>query len=278
MPKSGQGRWVRKSGPSSGPQREPEPAALDTGASESAPETSGVLVPSLDTSAARWIEERLWKWSDRGLLVGSVVPEGFAAYARVLHPARRRVEGGGEGERVRWSTVASWTARTVHAEMQFDRVALLAGRNEYPAWGYRPAEGVLPREDCERLASLLHPFTSTPDVCWFGIWEGYGFLDPKRHEGLPRVKTPERTYILYRGPLQAVTAFSWGQTWQSPNLWWPDDRAWCVATEIDLPETYVGGSEAAIDRVVADSQLEALRTRLDARVDIDADTINPPAP
>jgi hypothetical protein len=124
----------------------------------------------------------------------------------------------------------------------------------------------------------LHPSTSTPDVCWFAVWEGYGFLEPKRYEDLPRVKTPERTYILYRGPLQAVTAFSWGQTWQSPNLWWPDDRAWCVATEIDLPETYVGGSEAAIDRIVADSQLEALRTRLNARVDIDADTINSPAP
>jgi len=65
--------------------------------------------------------------------------------------------------------------------------------------------------------------------------------------------------------------------WQSPNLCWPDDRAWCVATEIDLPETYVAGSEDCIERIQADDQLEAMRMGADARVDIDADTLNPPA-
>jgi hypothetical protein len=43
----------------------------------------------------------------------------------------------------------------------------------------------------------------------------------------------------------------------SPNLWWPDDRAWCVASEIDLAWTYVGGTEALINDILANSQLEA---------------------
>ncbi len=170
--------------------------------------------------------------------------------------------------------MASWTGRLVHAEMQFDRIANLAGPNDHPTWGYRPEEGSLPREECEHLVSLLHPFTSTPDVCWFCIWEGYGFLDPQRYAGIPRVRTPERAYLLYRGPIDAATSFHWGLTWQSPNLWWPDDHAWCVATEIDLPSTYVGGSDAYIARLEADGQLETLRTSLEARVDIEGDTLN----
>jgi hypothetical protein len=239
-------------------------------------ETQGRVELMREISAARWIDERLVRWTRDGVYVGSVVPQGFEAYVRILHPAQRNQEDG--GERLRWSTVASWTGRVVHAEMQFDRIANLRGQNDYPPWGYRPQEGLLPRDDCERLASLLQPYTSTPGVCWFCVWEGYGgFFDAKRYRDVGRVTTPERSYLLYRGPLEAVTSFHWDWVWQSPNLWWPDDRAWCVATEIDLPETYVGGSEACIKRILADDQLETLRTRPDARVDINADNLNPPA-
>ena len=161
--------------------------------------------------------------------------------------------------------------------MQFDRIGNLPATNANTPWGSPPQEGLLPREDCERLASVLRPFTSTPGVCWFCIWEGFGgYFEAKRYRDVPRVATPGRSYVLYRGPLDAVTSFEWGWTWQCPNLWWPDDRAWCVATEIDLPETYVGGSKACIERVVADDLLEAMRTRADARVDINADSLNPP--
>ena len=182
------------------------------------------------------------------------------------------------GERVRWSTIASWNGRVVHPEMQFDRIAHLSDPNDVPGWEVAPQEGLLPREDSARLASLLRPCTTTPDVCWFCIWEGIGFLDPQRYRDVPRVSTPGRSYLLYRGPLDAVTSFSWDWLWQSPNLWWPDDRAWCVATEIDLPETYVGGPEACIERILNEDQLEAMRTTLDARVDFDADTLTPPTP
>ena len=46
-------------------------------------------------------------------------------------------------------------------------------------------------------------------------------------------------YLLYSGPLSAVMAFL--EHWShSPNLWWPEDRSWCVATDIDLPSSYIG--------------------------------------
>jgi hypothetical protein len=48
---------------------------------------------------------------------------------------------------------------------------------------------------------------------------------------------------------------TWGQC---PNIWWPADRAWCVASGIDLPWTYVGGPRGLIDAVLADNRIEAL--------------------
>jgi hypothetical protein len=237
-------------------------------------ETQGAVELMRDTSVARWIDERLVRWTRDAVYVGSVVPQGFEAYVRIFHPLGREREG--RVERLRWSTVASWTGRVVHPEMQFDRIANLPKKG-FPAWDYPPQEGLLPREDCERLASLLRPHTSTPDACWFCIWEGFGgYFDAKRYRDVPRVTLPERSYFLYRGPLDAATSFHWGWIWQSPNLWWPEDHAWCVATEIDLPETYVGGSQACIERILADDLLEAIQTRLDARVDFHADTLNPP--
>jgi hypothetical protein len=44
----------------------------------------------------------------------------------------------------------------------------------------------------------------------------------------------------------------------SPNLWWPDDRAWFVATEIDHAWTYVAGSQQLLARLMADRRLEIL--------------------
>lgn len=41
------------------------------------------------------------------------------------------------------------------------------------------------------------------------------------------------------------------------HLWWPEDRAWCVASHFDFTSTFVGGSTACIDHVVCSSALEA---------------------
>ena len=95
----------------------------------------------------------------------------------------------------------------------------------------------------------------------------------------PRVRLPGRDYILLEGPLDSVNEIGERTDWQgrshfepyAPNLWWPDDRAWCVATEIDLDSTYVGGSTVLVRDLLNDQRLEALEVQgTDAR----ADTIN----
>ena len=62
-----------------------------------------------------------------------------------------------------------------------------------------------------------------------------------------RLHLPERDYMVYHG-LITEAAVSFGR--QHANLWWPDDRSWCVATEIDLGATYIAGSDEVIDAVV----------------------------
>ena len=44
---------------------------------------------------------------------------------------------------------------------------------------------------------------------------------------------------------------------QSPSIWWPDDHAWCVATEIDLMTTYVGCSGGCRNDLLAHEGFEA---------------------
>lgn len=62
--------------------------------------------------------------------------------------------------------------------------------------------------------------------------------------------------------------------WFAANLWWPEDRSWCVATEIDFGWTYVGGSQALIDAVVTCVDLEALPARVTDAVTFAGDTVN----
>lgn len=78
--------------------------------------------------------------------------------------------------------------------------------------------------------------TRTPESCWFAVWEGFGDLRIRDGEA-PVVSIPQRDLFLLHGMVDEVlTTFSVGEwSYQSPTLWWPDDRAWCVATVEALP-------------------------------------------
>jgi hypothetical protein len=55
-----------------------------------------------------------------------------------------------------------------------------------------------------------------------------------------------------------------------PQLWWPNDRAWCVATGIDLDSTYVGASRQGVARLLAKPALEVVPARIDDSLGEDA--------
>lgn len=233
----------------------------------------GALLVVDDLRPAQWLTESI---SGFAVDVGSLVPATFGAYARVLHPAYN------DGDRVSWAQVARAHQRIAHPQMQFNRLIGYASRYSP---GYRdkqpglfdeaPAVGTLPAEVAAPLARTLAAHTTSTDDCWFAVWDGWGAL----HEvfsGRPTFQLPNRNYHLARGPLAAAaqSASSW-HLHQSCNLWWPDDHAWCVATEIDLDSTYIGASEACIEELLANPDLETVPVSRTAGTTADSDTLNP---
>ncbi len=61
---------------------------------------------------------------------------------------------------------------------------------------------------------------------------------------------------------------------ESPNLFWPHDHAWCVASEIDLYCTLVAGSESLVEALLADPHFEAWRVLPEDPVIYGSDEIN----
>ena len=232
--------------------------------------------PLDDVSPGRWLEERLWTWGSgsgrQGVNLGCLVPAGFEAYARVLHPALRWTEHGLQP--VRWSEVASQNGTTVHPLMHFHRIARIPWPQD-PDWGSAPPTAALPTVEGDRLVKILRSFTATPDNCYLALWEGYGVSELNALAGRPQMRLTARNYFLFEGPIGKVMWMSIGDYWQPPNIWWPKDQAWCVATEIDSDSTYIGGSQRCIERVLGDAELEAFPIAIDARIDHGGDIINP---
>jgi hypothetical protein len=168
--------------------------------------------------------------------------------------------------------VARRNGRIVHSEMQFHLISTPRGQTPTELYGRQePRRGTLVLEQRRLLVEHLRERTTTPDRCWFGLWEGFGALDDGGIR--ERVVLPHRNYLLYGGTidhaLESPMPFD-----QSPNLWWPEDRAWFVASEIDFAWTYVGGDRGLIAALVSDSRLEALPVAVTAKAHSQSDRVN----
>lgn len=91
-----------------------------------------------------------------------------------------------------------------------------------------------------------------------------------------------RDYLLYRGPKEPIVTWPDMLTdpgpvpWsQSANLIWPDDRAWCIATEIDWDSTLIAASGDVAQAILADRRLEAFPVGYDDDLSWCGDTVNP---
>jgi len=260
------------------------------------------LEPIADVSAGDWIAEAL-----PGLLgtVASVVPRGFAAYARVLHPVEFH-DGRGS---LTWTQVCQLTGRIPHALVQWAAItnptaeaALKASSDGLNDCDVRV--GSLAPATLSALIDVLAPATGEQD-CFHALWEGWGWVDglgvqifsarddgrvtpeptpapgvPPQVWALPRLRLPGRDYLLFRGPLQAALNMGWLATpgWfqpQSPSLLWPADHSWCVGTEIDFDSTLVGGSADLISAVLTAHGLDAWTVDPDDDLTTFADLLNP---
>ncbi len=153
-------------------------------------------------------------------------------------------------------------------------------------------------EEAKTLASVLSDHSATPLGCWFAMWSGWGDLsgasgvlyrirggpiaelrmrwkswlestqarrEAARLKRFPLLGQSGRSYVLCDGAITDAARFHLqGRRFQSPALWWPDDRSWFVHTEIDASSTYVGGSEALVSRFVDEQILESFEVSEDS--------------
>jgi hypothetical protein len=121
--------------------------------------------------------------------------------------------------------------------------------------------GTLDLEQRRILLEHLKAATTTPELCWFAMWEGFGGLE---NTVVPeRLALPNRNYLLYSGPVDRALESPMDPVDQSPNLWWPEDRAWFVGTEIDFDSTFVGGHDRLIAALVTDDRARGSADRVE---------------
>lgn len=249
-----------------------------------------------DPGVGEWLRPRLGPF---GPAVGSLVPRGYAAYARILHPMYDE-----EHRPVRWAAVAAETGRMVHPTAQAWRVA---GRPEVYApqaqpLGQRVPEprewrgddsggGSMDARELRGVADVLGRHSTEDLIAAF--WEGSGWdggmvvfawdgepdgelppprpapdeLAPEVLHG-PKLELPHRAYVLFRAGVDNLVALADGTAhadvdpfhpgWRTPNLLWAEDQTWCLATEVDLDSTVVGGSRALIDDLLGAEGLEVV--------------------
>jgi hypothetical protein len=117
--------------------------------------------PSGARQAAGWLV-------DAGLpgsgAVGSFLPGGFEAYARILHPAR-------VGDRdVPWAEIARWSGRELRADCDSKDLMVRADGTHWESLDRHqgPAEGTggLDPQRQQRLGTVLAGATATPEHIW----------------------------------------------------------------------------------------------------------------
>jgi hypothetical protein len=255
-----------------------------------------------------------YRWSKEGLRVKSLVPEGYEAYARLFHEpwyqgpdVRARLAeiheelsalldldsgnlpdmavlqsprvmalhkeehelSGRDPTLCTWKDVAASYGKVAHPNMEWHQIATREVDDE-SLIGYGPE---LDMEELAVVVDSLRPFTMDGEACTFLVWEGYGHGELEASKA-PRVKLAHE-HLIFTGTIDSALRFVWDGDWeQAPNMWWPESRTWCVASEIDLDTTVIGGSREVVDAFLAHPKLECLPVNADDPIHAHADVIN----
>lgn len=205
-------------------------------------------------------------------------------------------------------SAADWI---VHSDLPWTRLVCLgpAGFDAYARLRYLPdpigpgqSEHEADRDarpgQLPALFEALATQTTTPDDCYFCIWEGFGRTgmaghheavgtddersplergaarpasvrqpaEPRSAPQVPQVVVPNRAYWLFRGALTDVGTWDCARGWPGlcrldeadPAFVWPGDRAWCIASDVDPHYAGIGASTAIIDRLLAHPGLDVV--------------------
>ena len=126
-----------------------------------------------------------------------------------------------------------------------------------------PKIGPVGTLDYEKLFKYLQKFTSSPEVCFSALWNGFGwdveselpqFFENLNFQNYKLFELPNRAYYVFSGPLleNLKMGHKLGEIFffEPSNLIWPEDRSWFLAKEIDFDVCLIGGSNQLINEIV----------------------------
>jgi hypothetical protein len=177
-------------------------------------------------------------------------------------------------------TAADWLVRSDTPAMQlitfgpaiFEAFARLRFIPDPSGPGQEEADVEVPDDHPSDIAQARHAlhqlarFTSTPDECYFCVWEGYSdvALPPEVQRG-PLVEIPHRRYALLRGSLDDIDGWEadlgGGHPIPPPAFVWPADHRWCFASDVDPHWAGIGAEQAAVDALVGDPEFDVVPAR-----------------
>jgi hypothetical protein len=205
-----------------------------------------------DVSSADWFAKALKPWGKDRIRLRSFLPDTFEAYARFPNHLQHDMEGGIQDHRL------EELVRVLKAFTRTSDRCWLAAWVGWGSWG--PGSSAVltavhepPRRKRSRRKRIYR-------------WQLGGRMrdvqraaaeTQRKLNALPKLRTQAREYFLFTARVGDVSSFAISGFPQTPNIWWPDDRAWCVATEVDGYDSYVGGSNACIEAVLSSELLRA---------------------
>jgi len=236
-----------------------------------------------DLSPFNWIGECTDQDSHPESIWGFVseyLPGTYAAYCKIFHAiyedfavtdksitwdevrSKGSLESSDQIERVTWQDLATRYSLKFHAEINQDSFALNFPKGSWPRHLIAPREGTLDEEECTQLVAVLSPFTIDQSCHFY-------------YDSIVRTTDDGNVGTLYQGELARVDELSdAGDYYTTPTYWWPEDKSWTVFTDPQYTFTIVGGPQALIDSILADSALEAVRVELKTRITPNSDDIN----
>lgn len=213
-----------------------------------------------DVSAGDWIRDSLAPWvpfSEDPVTIGIVIPKGFESYVLVRHIGSGDTHGS-LGNETLTTLLDTLSKFTMTPEVCFH--ALWEGQG----WMHPGSISIFKPLKYPKLHRFFRPVDFR--IRWRlarrkrirGQTQDLGHLQshtlPEGIMEAERFNLPNRGYLLMRGPLVEAKNIGWifSESFhsQSPNILWPQDRQWILATEIDFNITLIGGSEALISSIL----------------------------
>ena len=169
------------------------------------------------------------------------VPRGFESCVRVLDA----IYSDRLGRDLRWSDLD----RTIAAHgLQGGLSVRLSGKEDLDGTRGEFVPERVRYRTLEVIETQIASCFPGPTRCLYALSNLNPLFNPLFNVSVLYSISDIRSCYVYEGGLG-----NWRSIWPEilPSLWWPTDRKWCVARDIDINWSYIAGATALTDRLLA---------------------------